>query len=62
MDGSWQPIPGALRRDTGLIDPNANCKERHNAGVNVCFLDGHVKWMQANGAIKTDRKLYDNSP
>ncbi len=52
-DGSWQPLPGATRPDG--VAPSA---ERHMAGVNVGWMDGHVKWMNVNGAIKTDRTLY----
>jgi prepilin-type N-terminal cleavage/methylation domain-containing protein/prepilin-type processing-associated H-X9-DG protein len=55
-DGSWQPLPGASRPDGAAAQA-----ERHNAGVNVAWMDGHCKWMQANGEIKTNRKLYDGT-
>ncbi len=57
--GSWQPIPGA--RPTAGQGSAAPSKDRHSGGVNVAFIDGHVKWFDAN-TIANKTTYYDNSP
>ncbi|MCX7598824.1 MAG: hypothetical protein N2512_08170, partial [Armatimonadetes bacterium] len=58
----WEPGGGILWRyatteggtcncGTGNSTPNDD-QQRHNAGSNIAFVDGHVKWMKWN-QIKT---------
>ncbi len=41
---------------TGTIRAYRDLSDRHNEGLNMAFVDGHVKWMRRNEA--TDDKWY----
>jgi len=55
-------IPGAVDRGypfNGIGDPRFNPDPRHFSGLNLVFIDGHVKWFNASNPGLTC-KVYGN--
>jgi prepilin-type N-terminal cleavage/methylation domain-containing protein/prepilin-type processing-associated H-X9-DG protein len=52
---------GYWNRDTATPDPTNidPTTGRHNEGMNICYVDGHAKWMKQSNVINT-RGLWDS--
>jgi len=51
---------GYWYRETNTADPsNLHPVGRHNEGSNICFVDGHVKWLRQDN-IRQTRGLWDS--